>query len=77
LTSCGPSPDVPLSTSTSTRFQVTRVGTFKDTGAYDNRRSIYIIVDTKTGKEFVGISGIGISETGSHMVGKVNTEDER
>lgn len=48
------------------RFRVTRVGVFTDDLAYGDRRGIYLIVDTTTGREFVGVSGIGISDVGSH-----------
>ncbi len=55
-----------------TRIKVDRIGVFADGLAYNHMRGIYIITDTKTGEEFVGISGIGISELGSHtrQVGK-------
>lgn len=48
--------------------QVVRVSTFEDKLAYGNARSIYIIRDLQSGKEYVGVSGVGISELGSHMV---------
>lgn len=50
------------------RIQVTRIGVFEDNIAYSDRRGIYIINDSKTGREFIGISGVGIAETGSHYV---------
>lgn len=59
------------------RFKVERVGLFKDDLAYDGHRGIYIITDTKTGQELVGLSGIGISELGSHKSGKARHSDER
>lgn len=59
------------------RFKVELVGTFKDRLAYDGLRGIYIITDTKTGQELVGLSGIGISELGSHSSGKTRHSDER
>lgn len=63
------------------RVQVTRIGVFKDTLAYNQRRGIYLIRDTTTGAEFIGVSGIGITELGSHTerVGKqtVVKQDER
>lgn len=63
------------------RFNVTRVGVFRDDLAYNDRRGVYVIVDTKTGREFVGVSGVGISELGSHSqpAGKTSTtvQDER
>lgn len=48
------------------RFEISRVQVFKDDLAYDNQRAIYVLKDKQTGKEFVGISGIGISELGQH-----------
>lgn len=59
------------------RIVVTRIGVIADKLAYSGRRGLYIITDTKTGKEYVGVSGIGISEFGSHWVGKTRAEDER
>ena len=82
LTACNPAPNMALTnqaygTDSGDRFTVSRVGVFEDEIAYDNIRGIYIIVDTKTGKEFVGVSGIGISEVGSHHSGKTTVSDER
>lgn len=63
------------------RFQVQRVGVFEDKLAYGDRRGIYVVTDRETGREFVGISGVGISELGAHTVttGKTTTtyDDER
>lgn len=59
------------------RFKVERIGVFADGLAYDGKRGIYVITDTTTGQEFVGISGIGISELGSHQAGKARVSDER
>lgn len=56
------------------RFQVVRVSTFEDRLAYGNVRGIYVIRDSVTGKEYVGISGVGISELGSHTV-RTNKRD--
>lgn len=67
---------VPLETG-GHRINVTFIGKFVDDLAYDNVRGIYIIKDNDTGKEFVGISGIGISELGSHASGKDRIKDER
>lgn len=59
------------------RFEVTRVGIFEDDLAYDDERGVYLIKDHETGAEFVGVSGIGIAELGSHQSGKIIVEDER
>ena len=50
------------------RFKVDMVAKFDDNLAYDGIRGIYVIVDKQTKKEYVGVSGIGISELGSHHV---------
>ncbi len=62
---------------TTDRVEVKLVGVFQDYLAYNGKRGVYVIVDKKTGKEFIGISGVGISETGSHPTGKSSTTDER
>ena len=67
---------VPMSANTS-RLQVTRVGVIPDDLAYGRQRGLYVIRDTETGKEFVGVSGVGIVETGSHKSGKTTVEDEQ
>lgn len=60
-----------------TRIEINQIGVFMDELAYNDMRGIYIIFDNKTGKEFIGISGIGISDIGSHTNGKATTSDER
>lgn len=84
LSACGPDPDTDMTIETPNsramqtgRVQVTRVGVLNDSLAYGDRRGIYVIKDLETGKEFIGISGIGISETGSHSNGKSSIRDER
>lgn len=83
LAGCQPSADsmqpsssmnIPIA---SDRFEVTRVQKFTDELAYEDERGIYIITDRKTGREFLGVSGIGISELGSHSSGKATQSDER
>jgi hypothetical protein len=59
------------------RFVVERHDVFEDPLAYNSRRGIYVIKDTKTGREYVGVSGVGISEVGSHAAGKTRVQDER
>lgn len=71
----------PPKAETKGRFQVERVGTFSDSMAYDGKRGIYVVKDAQTGREYVGVSGVGIAEVGSHtsMCGKMRctTIDER
>ncbi|TQN52817.1 hypothetical protein FLW98_26800 [Raoultella planticola] len=63
------------------RIGVTKMSEFHDELAYGNWRGVYLIQDKQTGQEYIGISGIGISEVGAHsqMVGKVSqsVRDER
>lgn len=66
-----------LSVTSSERFKVERVQVIRDPLAYNGDRGIYLLTDTHTGQEFVGVSGVGISELGMHLSGKVNIQDER
>ena len=63
------------------RFTVVRDSVAVDDLAYNSKRGIYVITDNETGKEYIGVSGIGIAETGSHSrsSGKTTTtvQDER
>jgi hypothetical protein len=63
------------------RVQVTLLRTFRDSTAYGGRRAVYLIRDTATGTEFIGVSGVGVAETGSHAERSgeqtVTVEDER
>lgn len=64
----------------STRFKVRQVQLVEDPLAYGGTRGVYIITDTETGVEYMGVSGIGISEVGSHSVPGKNARrrtDER
>lgn len=70
-------PTVEVQKKAYSRFEVTRVSKFSDSLAYDGERGIYIIKDKETGVEYVGVSGIGISELGAHQAGKVRKADER
>ena len=47
----------------SDRFQVVRVATFTDRLAQYNERGVYVVNDRLTGKQFVGIDGVGLAET--------------
>lgn len=76
-------PKIPLEknsempTNNTSRYKVKMVATFEDDIAYGNKRGIYEITDTQTGKVYLGVSGIGITETGSHSQDKSTVEDER
>lgn len=77
---CGPKADMIMgvqAVQSEGRFRVSRVGVFDDQLAYGGSRGIYVIIDTKTGREYIGVSGIGISELGSHSAGKSSISDER
>jgi hypothetical protein len=81
ISGCKPDVDTPLVVTTpnasSQRISVTRIGVIEDVLSYHGQRGIYIITDAKTGAEYVGVSGIGISELGSHRSGKTTISDER
>jgi hypothetical protein len=87
LVGCSPDPDMPMHKQTrgadsvpmqdSGRIEVTRIGVFRDDLAYNSRRGVYLIRDTKTGAEYLGVSGVGISEIGRHSAGKGTATDER
>ena len=59
------------------KFELKKVQSFSDSAAYGGYRDVYILKDNETGKEYIGISGIGISERGSHSSGKYYKQDER
>lgn len=59
------------------RVSVTKLSEFHDGLAYNDTRGVYLIKDKQTGQEFIGVSGIGITELGSHKSGKTWHEDER
>lgn len=62
----------------SSRFTIHREAKFDDAFAYGGKRAIYILTDTETGRQYVGVSGIGLGELGSHQVDDKNTvKDER
>ena len=87
LTGCGPQGPAQQSThlketpysAEGSRFDVRLEAKFVDVLAYSSYRGIYVITDRKTGREYVGISGVGITEIGAHDTdGKGSkAEDER
>lgn len=58
------------------RVKVTLVNVINDELAYGNKRGVYLIHDNKTGREFIGISGIGISELSTHEEVSVSVDAE-
>lgn len=77
---CASQPDTPMeiqAPQAAGRVSVTRIGVIKDDLAYGKRRGIYLIRDSETEAEFIGISGIGISELGEHSVRNGSDADER
>lgn len=68
---------VSVTAATQDRLIVERVQIIRDKLAYNERRGLYVIRDTQTGKEYVGLSGVGIAELGSHSSGKTTVPDER
>lgn len=88
LVACAPEPDMAMQSrqrmaapavpvADGTRVTVERIGVFKDDLAYNDRRGVYVIRDKATGREFIGVSGIGIAEVAAHQSGKVRVSDER
>lgn len=81
LAGCGqrpPEPDqIPLKTVADGRVRVERIASFRDELAYGGIRGVFLITDKESGSKFIGISGIGISELGSHQSGKNTYRDER
>lgn len=84
IAGCEPTPDSiqrdrpeSISFKSNDRIKVERIGVFEDGLAYGSKRGVYIIIDTKTNQEFIGVSGVGISEAGSHQQGKYQSSDER
>ena len=61
----------------SSDFVLIKKQTFYDESAYGKVRNVYILKDRVNGKEYVGVSGIGISERGNHQQGKTSVPDER
>lgn len=61
----------------SSDFVLIKKQTFYDESAYGSVRNVYVLKDRVNMKEYIGVSGIGISERGSHQVGKAYVSDER
>ena len=57
------------------RFRIERLYLIKDTTARYNTRGVYLITDLKTGQEFFGLSGVGVTElmSESHSCRKAAT----
>lgn len=78
LTACQPAATQPMNKVVGTeRISVERIGVFEDDLAYMSRRGVYLIKDSETGQEFIGISGVGITERATHQSGKASVSDER
>lgn len=59
------------------RVSVELISTFPDSEAYNSVRKVYIIRDNTTGREYFGVTGVGISEVGTHSNGKSSSTHER
>lgn len=57
------------------RFEVVRVQRIKDYMAYNNERGVYILKDKETGREYIGLSGVGITELSRVYCGKACTKE--
>jgi len=60
-----------------TRVTVEKIGWFEDKSAYKGWRRIYLFTDTATGKQYLGVTGVGVSEAGQHKSGRQTVRDER
>ena len=73
--------DSKVSTVDTGRFQVNEMAKFSDSDACNGSRKIFLITDIDSGKEFICVSGVGISEVGTHTysTGKqiITAPDER
>ena len=72
-----PAPAALPTTTPQRRVVVERVDVVADSLAYGKKRGVYVIRDTQTGREFIGVSGVGVAETGKHQSGKTQAIDER
>lgn len=61
----------------STHVKIVKTGVFWDDNAYEHKRCSYKITDLETGRTYLGVSGIGIVETGSHSDGETNHVSEK
>lgn len=59
------------------RVSVELISTFPDSEAYNSVRKVYIIRDNTTGREYFGVTGVGISEVGVQSNGKTSSTHER
>ena len=62
-------------TQTSSRFKLVDESTVNDERAYNGKRTIYILTDKATGREYIGVSGIGISELRPGVKPAMSIED--
>jgi len=60
----------------STHVRIVKTGVFSDDTAYGRVRCSYEITDLKTGRRYIGISGIGIAELNAYNDGENMREVE-
>lgn len=58
------------------RFKVERHGKFK-AGYEDNEREILVITDNTTGRQYIGVTGVGVSELRREKSGDDTVTKER
>ena len=59
-------------------IEISAIGDFDDSTAYCGYRRVFRLRDKRTGTEWIGVSGVGISEVGAHVGGKsARLKDER
>jgi len=57
------------------RFKASTHGYFFG-GFNENRREIFIVTDTKTGREYLSITGCGVTELHPERIGKTTVQKE-
>ena len=60
-----------------TRVKVEQLGWFADDTSYKGYRRIYLFTDTATGRQYLGVTGVGVDDVGAHKQGKSTVKDER
>jgi hypothetical protein len=68
--------DVPRQQVEGARFKIETAGRFR-AGYENNEREILIITDSANGRQYIGITGVGVTELHSEMIGKSTAIRER
>lgn len=66
-------PNIP---SAQARFKVIREQVVSDDIAAQGQRGVYVITDLQTGREYIGVSGVGVAETERIKRGKSSRDED-